>query len=66
MRQLPSRFEIELLTIEGARSAFQVGHIRFNLDGSSSGGRIMLTDKGRKIAVGVEWLNSRVSVADVK
>jgi general secretion pathway protein H len=65
-RQLPTRLKLELLTIAGERSDATIGHIRFNPDGSSSGGRIMVTDGGRTIAVGVDWLNSRVSIADVR
>ena len=65
-RQLPARLKLELLTIAGERSDSTLGHIRFNPDGSSSGGRITLTDGGRSIAVGIDWLNSRVSIADAK
>ena len=41
------------------------GDIRFNPDGSSSGGRITLADGSRRVAVGVDWLTGRVTVADV-
>ena len=42
------------------------GDIRFNPDGSSTGGRISLADGRQKMAVGVDWLTGRVSVADVQ
>jgi general secretion pathway protein H len=65
-RQLPPNLAIELLTIAGERQAPGVGDIRFNPDGSSTGGRIALADGHRRIAVGVDWLTGRVSVADVR
>jgi general secretion pathway protein H len=54
------------LTIAGERGSRAVGAIRFNPDGSSTGGRIVLADGNRKVAVGVEWLSGRVSVADLR
>ena len=64
VRQLPSGLAIEMLTIGGERRNVHSGDIRFNPDGSSSGGRISLADGGRKVMVGVDWLTGRVSVAD--
>jgi general secretion pathway protein H len=66
VRQLPPNLSIELLTIAGERQAPGVGDIRFNPDGSSTGGRIALADGHRRIAVGVDWLTGRVRVADVR
>ena len=57
---------IELLTIAGEARKPGEGDIRFNPDGSSTGGRISLIDGQRKVAVGVDWLTGRVSVADVR
>lgn len=65
-RQLPRAVDIALLTIAGERLGAAKGDIRFNADGSSTGGRITLADGTRKIAVGVDWLTGRVSVADVQ
>jgi general secretion pathway protein H len=65
-RQLPSNLSIELLTIAGERQAPGIGDIRFNPDGSSTGGRITLADGRRQMAVGVDWLTGRISVADVR
>ncbi len=64
VHQLPPSLAIELLTIAGERRNADTGYIRFNPDGSSSGGRISLASGGRKIMVGVEWLTGRVSIAD--
>jgi general secretion pathway protein H len=63
-QQLSPALAIELLTIAGERRRGNAGDIRFNPDGSSSGGRITLADGGRKIMIGVDWLTGRVSVAD--
>ena len=38
--------------------------IEFLPDGSSSGGRVELSGGGRRVAVGVDWITGRVSIAD--
>lgn len=63
-RRLPAGFSIELWTISGEARQAREGDIRFNPDGSSTGGRISLIDGQRRVAVGVDWLTGRVSVAD--
>jgi general secretion pathway protein H len=63
---LPSQLSIGLLTVNGERQTATLGDIRFNPDGSSSGGRIVLAAGERRIAVGVDWLTGRVIVADVR
>jgi general secretion pathway protein H len=65
-RRLPANLSIELLTITGENRRANVGDIRFNPDGSSTGGRIVLAEGTRRTAVGVDWLTGRVSVADVR
>ena len=65
-RALPAGLSLSLLTIEGERQSTGVGDIRFNPDGSSTGGRIILAERGRRVAVGVDWLSGRVTVADVR
>jgi general secretion pathway protein H len=65
-KQLPADLSIELLTISGEARKAGEGDIRFNPDGSSTGGRISLVDGRRKVAVGVDWLTGRVSVADAR
>ena len=66
MHSLPPQLSVELLTIAGEKRQEGVGDILFNPDGSSSGGRITLADGQRSIAVGVDWLTGRVSVANVR
>ncbi|HLY56045.1 MAG TPA: GspH/FimT family pseudopilin [Stellaceae bacterium] len=61
---LPGRFTISVATAAGEVRAQMVAGIRFDPDGSSSGGRITLEDGGHKVAIGVDWLNGAVSVAD--
>ena len=63
-RGLPADLSLELLTISGEALNGREGDIRFNPDGSSTGGRISLADGRRRIGVGVDWLTGRVSVAD--
>lgn len=63
-RRLPTDLSLELLTISGEARHGREGDIRFNPDGSSTGGRISLSDGQRRIGVGVDWLTGRVSVAD--
>ena len=61
---LPSRLKVGLLTIASERHATNVGEIRFNSDGSSTGGRVTIGDGSRTLAVGVDWLSGRVSIGD--
>ena len=64
--QLPSDLGITILTTTGeVRSAKVVG-IRFDPDGSSTGGRIELATETRHIRIGVDWLSGKVSVSSAK
>jgi general secretion pathway protein H len=65
-RGLPLKLSIGLLTVNGEKRSATAGDIRFNPDGSSTGGRIILADRNRRVAVGVDWLTGRVTVADVR
>lgn len=66
LHALPVGTEVELLTIGGERQGNAIGGIRFQPDGSSSGGRIVLADHARRVAVGVDWLTGRVAVSHVR
>jgi len=66
LQPLPANLSIELLTVAGESRGRTEGDIRFNPDGSSTGGRISLADGRRRIAVGVDWLTGKVTVADVR
>jgi general secretion pathway protein H len=63
---LPPKLLVGLLAVNGETRRATAGDIRFNPDGSSTGGRITLTDGARRVAVGVDWLTGRVTVADVR
>jgi general secretion pathway protein H len=65
-RRLPPALTMELLTVAGERRTAVESAIRFNADGSSTGGRVTIGDAVRKFVVGVDWLTGRVSVADVR
>ena len=65
-KRLPDGLDISLLTVSGeVRKGADPG-IRFDPDGSSTGGRITLADGARKLQVGVDWLTGRVRVVDAK
>jgi len=65
-RRLPPSLSFELLTIVGESRGPGIGDIRFNPDGSSTGGRIVLAGAQQRVAVGVDWLTGRVTVVDVR
>jgi general secretion pathway protein H len=62
-RELPTGVAVQLLTVGGDQRSVAAG-IRFHPDGSSTGGRILLADRTRQIAIGVDWLTGRVTIAD--
>lgn len=64
-RALPPNLAIQLVSVAGERQAASVSGIRFNPDGSSTGGRITVAGANRRVAIGVDWLTGRVRIADV-
>lgn len=65
-RRLPDKVAVTFLTIRGETARSTQASIRFNPDGSSTGGRISLDEAGRRMAVGVDWLTGRVGVVDAR
>ncbi len=63
-RLLPPFFALALLTTQGEVRSPHIGDIRFEPDGSSTGGRIELDDRHRKLAIAVDWLTGNVRIAD--
>jgi general secretion pathway protein H len=63
---LPAHLAVQMLTIAGEELAPGAAAIRFNPDGSATGGRISLSADHRRIAVGVDWLTGRVRVAETQ
>ncbi|NEX18740.1 prepilin-type N-terminal cleavage/methylation domain-containing protein [Thiorhodococcus mannitoliphagus] len=60
---LPTRLSVDF---EGATQEMlddQHGAVRFFPDGSSTGGRIVLSHKGHGYQVGVTWLTGRIELA---
>jgi len=64
LRRLPPELRVELLTIANERESERVADIRFNPDGSTTGGRIVLANNQRQIRIGIDWLTGRVSIAN--
>jgi general secretion pathway protein H len=58
---LPPSLKITILTTVGEAHGYENAGIRFEPDGSSTGGRIDLDDGRRKIAITVDWLSGAVS-----
>jgi general secretion pathway protein H len=65
-RPLPANLSLQLLTVAGENRGPGIGDIRFQPDGSSTGGRISLAAGQSRVAVGVDWLTGRISIADVR
>lgn len=65
-RSLPANLSLQLLTVAGENRGPGVGDIRFQPDGSSTGGRISLAEGQHRLAVGVDWLTGGISVADLR
>ncbi len=61
---LANDLRLALLTNRDELVAGDIGRIRFNPDGSSSGGRVSVTGGTRTWWIGVDWLSGRVSIAE--
>lgn len=61
---LPTDISLALVASADETSGQRRGRIRFNPDGSSSGGRIAISGNGRTWLVGVDWLSGRVSIVE--
>lgn len=62
VKQLPREIVLSMATIAGATSGQQAAALRFLPDGSSTGGRIALSEGQRHMLVLVDWLTGRVSI----
>ncbi|HET7880187.1 MAG TPA: GspH/FimT family pseudopilin [Acetobacteraceae bacterium] len=63
---LPASVTISMTAISTETGGGRLAAIRFNEDGSATGGRIDLVDGQRAAQVGVDWLTGRVSVARIR
>jgi general secretion pathway protein H len=61
---LPGGLQLALFTSTDKVVGESVGQIRFDPDGSASGGRVTITGGDHIWWVGVDWLSGHVSIAD--
>jgi general secretion pathway protein H len=57
---LPQDLDVKLEAAEQEMISDQAGGVRFFPDGSSTGGRIVLSDGKRGYQIGVQWLTGRI------
>jgi len=60
---LPPSLTVAMTAIAEETVGRRLAAIRFNGDGSASGGRIDFTNGARRAQVGVDWLTGRISVS---
>jgi general secretion pathway protein H len=60
---LPPSLSVAMTAVSEETVGQRLAAIRFNGDGSASGGHIDLTSGGRRAQVGVDWLTGRISVS---
>jgi len=60
---LPLSLSVAMTAISEETIGQRLAAIRFNGDGSASGGHIDLTSGSRQAQVGVDWLTGRISVS---
>lgn len=63
-QRLPDDFDVNLLTTRNEVANTRNAGIRFEPDGSSSGGHVELVEGQRHVQIGVDWLTGRVTVLD--
>lgn len=63
-QDLSSGLELELVAAASEQIDDSQGRIRFFPDGTSTGGRLTLTQNGRTYYVVVDWLTGRVELVD--
>ncbi len=61
---IPERIDLELTVADSRHTSDGLASIRFFPDGSSSGGRIILSRGDLSYRVDVDWLTGKVTVAD--
>jgi general secretion pathway protein H len=61
-RVLPPWLSVAMTAVSEETTGQRLASIRFNGDGSASGGHIDLTNGARRAQIGVDWLTGRISV----
>jgi len=64
--RLPPDYGMSMVSAAGQRISDTAAAIRFDPDGSSTGGRIELVTETRHVRIGIDWLTGKVSVGDEK
>jgi general secretion pathway protein H len=62
-KALPPWLTVGMTAVSEETVGQRLAAIRFNGDGSASGGRIDLTNGARRAQIGVDWLTGRISVS---
>lgn len=62
--RIPDRFSVEIITAKSELLGTRQAAIRFFPEGGSTGGSIQLSDDEDAISIDVDWLTSRVSIAE--
>ena len=63
---IPNTMRVSMTTTAAESINAALTAIRFNPDGSSSGGRIELAEGSRHVLVGIDWLTSRISIVHLQ
>ncbi|HYZ63014.1 MAG TPA: GspH/FimT family pseudopilin [Acetobacteraceae bacterium] len=63
-RPLPPSIAIAVTSVTRETASPTLAAIRFEADGSASGGQVALSDGRRSAVIGIDWLTGRVSVAE--
>lgn len=61
---LPESLALSLITVESERLGEEQGMIRFFPDGSSTGGRITVSQGNAEYVVDIDWLSGKVDLYD--
>jgi general secretion pathway protein H len=66
IKTFPSGTAVAVMLADGRLSSAAIVGIRFEGDGSSSGGRVDLAAGAQRMAVAINWLTGRVTVANAR
>jgi general secretion pathway protein H len=62
-RRLPDGMAMTLETVRSQQAGGRAGRIWFYPDGSSTGGRVTLRDRGRLYRIDIDWITGRVATS---
>jgi general secretion pathway protein H len=64
IRTIPGNLAVAVQAVPQETRGKTLAGIRFQPDGSASGGRIVLSDGSRRTQIAVDWLTGRVTIGD--